>query len=141
MTIKVRNENGKVSVYSPYHPDFVAAARKLNGKWSSPYWSFDSRDEERVRNVCFKVYGTDGSEVETTDIKVQITRSSSNPLFAYGRMVVERRGRNSRVTLGDGVVILDGDFPASCGSSRYPSLTNGEPVTLEVRDVPISLVE
>lgn len=141
MTIKIRNDGGKVSVHSPYHPDFVTAARKLNGKWNSPYWNFDSRDEQRVREACFKVYGTDGGEVETVDIRMQVTRSSDNPLFAYGRMIVERRGRDTRVNLGDGVVILDGDFPRSCGSTKYPSLTNGEPVTVEVRDVPVSLVE
>lgn len=141
MTVQIKNDGGKVSVLSPYHPDFVAAARRLNGKWNSPYWNFDIRDEQRVRDACLRVYGTDGSKVETVDIKMEVTQSSNNPLFAYGRMVVERRGRDSRVSLGDGVVILEGNFPSSCGSSKYPALTNGEPVVLEIRDVPVSLVK
>ena len=36
------------------------------------------------------------------------------------------------------VVIIDGEFPASAGSVRYPAVIRGSrTVTIEVRDVPV----
>ena len=139
--MKIETISKKTSVRSPYHPDFVAGARKLNGKWNAGQWDFDYRDEQRVRDLMFAVYGTDGSEVPVRDVQVEITSSTPNPYFAYGREIVVRKGRDSRVILGDGVVVLDGDFPSSCGSSKYPALLRDGTVTLEVRDVPTSLIE
>lgn len=135
---------GKLAVSSPYTPDFVAASRKLNGKWYGPnrVWLFDPRDEERVRAAMVSIYGTDGSFVpETTTVTVIIDHSTDNPFFAYGREIAHRFGRDSYVKLGDGVVIIDGDFPKSCGSRRNPGLVSNGTVTLEVRDVPVSLVK
>ena len=139
--MKIITEGKKTSVSSPYHPDFVAGARKLNGKWNANRWEFDSRDEQRVRDLMLAVYGTDGSKVPTKDIQIEITAHTNNPYFAYGREIVARKTRDSRVILGDGVVVLDGDFPSSCGSSKYPALLRDGTVTLEVCDVPVSLIK
>jgi len=138
--MKITTENNKLVVRSPYHPDFVTGARKLNGKWNDVAWLFDTRDEQRVRSLMVKVYGTDGSPVETKDITVIVNAHTNNPYFDYGRMIVERRGRDASVKLGDGVVILEGDFPRSCGSMKYPGLLSNGEVTLEVRDVPVTLL-
>jgi len=40
-----------------YHPDFVAAAKRLNGRFVDGKWRFDARDEERVRFACTQVWG------------------------------------------------------------------------------------
>lgn len=134
--------NKKLAVSSPYHPAFVEGARGLNGKWNAGQWEFDPRDEDRVRKLMVKVYGTDGSDnPELTDLTVVIDAHTPNPFFAYGREVVARKGRDSRVTLGDGVIVIEGKFPASCGSMKYPGLLSNGTVTLEVRDVPVRLVK
>jgi len=134
--------NKKLAVVSPYHPAFVEGARLLNGKWNAGQWEFDPRDEARVRKLMVKVYGTDGSDnPELTDVTVVLDAHTKNPFFAYGREVAVRKGRDSRVTLGYGVIVIDGKFPASCGSARYPGLISDGTVTLEVRDVPVCLVK
>lgn len=133
--------NKKLAVVSPYHPRFVEGARRLNGKWNAGQWEFDLRDNQRVRKLMVEVYGTDGSDnPELTDVTMTIDARTPNPFFAYGREVAVRKGRDSRVTLGDGVIVIDGKFPASCGSSKYPGLLSNGTVTLEVRDIPVCLV-
>lgn len=133
--------NKKLAVASPYHPAFVEGARGLNGKWNAGQWEFDTRDEARVRKLMVNVYGTDGSDnPELTDLTVVIDAHTPNPFFAYGREVAVRKGRDSRVTLGAGVIVTDGKFPASCGSSKRPGLLSNGTVTLEVRDIPVCLV-
>ena len=57
-------------------------------------------------------------------------------------MLCERRGRDERVKLGDGVVIVEGSFAGSGGSRANPKLiTDDRAVVLEVRDVPECLVD
>ena len=134
--------NNKLAVSGPFHPDFVEGARGLNGKWNAGQWEFDARDEARVRKLMVKVYGTDGSDnPELTDVTVVLDAHTKNPFFAYGREVAVRKGRDSRVTLDYGVIVIDGKFPASCGSAKYPGLISNGTVTLEVRDVPACLVK
>jgi hypothetical protein len=142
--IRITHRNGSVDVDSPYHPDFVKAARRLNGKFGGGVWTFDGRDTERICEALIEVYGTDGSmPVEVVDIEVVITGNNGGDtsLFALGRQIAQRRGRDTRVQLGDGVVIVEGGFPASAGSAKYPRLVSNGPVKVLVRDVPRILAE
>lgn len=133
----------RLAVKSPYYPPFTDEARKLNGKWNAGQWEFDPRDEQRVKAALVRSYGTDGTLVpELTTVTVEITRSTPNPYFAYGREIANRRGRDGYPRLGEGVVVIEGDFDNSAGSRANPSLVTGysQVVRLEVRDVPVSLV-
>jgi hypothetical protein len=60
----VEEEDGRIAVSSPYHPDFPARARSLGGVWDAArrVWVFDSADHDRVRSLCCEIYGTDGLE-------------------------------------------------------------------------------
>ena len=59
-------------------------------------------------------------------------------MFFVGRCICWRRGRDLPVRLAEDVVIIDGEFPASAGSVRYPAVIRGSwKVTIEVRDVPV----
>lgn len=53
----------QVKCESPFHPAFPEAARQLGGKWNPVQvaWFFDIRDEDRVRQLCRDLFGTDGS--------------------------------------------------------------------------------
>lgn len=143
----VKDKSGQyIMAITPYHPDLVKECRALNGKWQSgnSAWVFDVRDEDRVRQMVSSVFGTDGSEpVEVVDVHVVITgdNGGDKDLFALGRKIAERRGRDARVQLGDGVTVVDGRFPASAGSAKYPRLVLSNPVTVLVRDVPAHLAQ
>jgi DNA repair protein RadC len=60
----VEEEDGRIAVSSPYHPNFPARARSLGGVWDAArrVWVFDSADHERVRLLCREIYGADGQE-------------------------------------------------------------------------------
>jgi len=153
MTVKVFESNGKAVLDSPYHPDLPHKAKSLGGRFngSDKSWSFDARDIERVRDMARAVYGTidgdDTSNLVTVRVQINNNRDATNPLWMFGRLIAERRYRDSDVRFGDGVVVTDGHFAPSGGSSKYPSLfgnssfTQPDTVTVEVRDVPRSLID
>jgi len=60
----VEEEDGRIAVSSPYHPNFPARARTLGGIWDTArrVWVFDAADNDRVRSLCREIYGTDGRE-------------------------------------------------------------------------------
>ena len=146
MSVTVTTENGKTSVTSPYDTEFVAKAKTIGGKWDGPSkaWTFDARDEQRVRDLCRKVYGTDGNPVEAGDLVTVRVRladhelsSSEGPYAKFaGRRIAERPGRDSAVRLAANVVLIEGKLASSGGSMRYPTIGANENVIVEVRDIP-----
>jgi excisionase family DNA binding protein len=146
MSVTVTTENGKTSVTSPYDTEFVAKAKTIGGKWDGPSkaWKFDSRDEQRVRDLCREIYGTDGNPVETGDLVTVRVRLAEHEVTARdgafakfaGRRIAERPGRDSTVRLAANVVLIDGKLPSTGGSMRYPVIDAGDDVVVEVRDIP-----
>jgi hypothetical protein len=143
--ISVETDGDKVLTHTPYHPGFVAGAKKLNGKWNSATktWAFDARDEANVRKLCMDVYGTDGEEGadDLVDLRVPLLENDlwrEQTLYLGGRQIAHRQGRDDPVRLGDGVVVVEGAFPASGGSRKSPELANQlrDPLVVEIRDLP-----
>lgn len=138
-------DNGRIALQSPYHPDIPSRAKNIGGRWNSTrkQWTFDARDESAVRDLAREIYGTDGSQAaDLVTIRVGVDRDadSSDTWFAYGRQIAHRRGRDEQVRLGEGVVIVEGGFPRSGGSVKYPQLRAESGTVLEIRDVPRTLV-
>src|SRR5437667_6547544 len=54
-------QDGRLTVSSPYHPDFPARARALGGRWDAGrhVWVFDASDQDRVTTLCHEIYGTE----------------------------------------------------------------------------------
>ncbi len=135
-------EDGKFTVQSPYYPDFVEDAKALNGRWSDGRWRFDARLESRVRALCLKHYGDDGSgEVPTVDVELHLDKisTSGQELALLGRILCKRRARDEAVRLGEGVAILAGGFSGAGGSARYPQISPLPGTVLQVFDVPLEL--
>ncbi len=63
MPLSIVEEDGRIAVTSPYHPNFPARARVLGGTWDAArrVWLFDLSDRERVRTLCSEIYGPDGT--------------------------------------------------------------------------------
>ena len=62
-------------------------------------------------------------------------------LWMFGRQVASRRSRDDRVRLGEGAIVVQGGFPNSGGSGRYPMLEVFVGTVLEIRDVSRALAE
>jgi len=158
--IKSAGGGSKIIVYSPYNPEFVKKARKLGGKWSTirvkrepkfhgdqdydlkQGWIFDARNEEFIRAILVEAYGHDGSPTKVADITYTVEPSDvdDKKLHLFGRLLLERRYRDYNVSPGEGVVIIDDQFPSSGGSQKYPRI-DGAGSKLLIRDVPVSLIE
>lgn len=136
---------GRLAVTTPYSADFVAAAKRLGGRWApkSHAWTFDLRDRERVEDIlaqCFGWVSQPSGELATVRVVVDDGAGNVPEVRFAGRPICWRRGRDESVRLGDNVVIVDGRFPGSGGSARRPlviSAPSDTEVTLEIRDIPV----
>ena len=133
----------KVAVRTPFNPDFVKGAKRLGGKWSgeSKAWLFDARDRCRVEDLLATCYGYSAApsgELATVRIVLNEDNAGEREVYFAGRSICSRRYRDTPVKTADNVIIIDGEFPASGGSVRYPAvISGGRTVTIEVRDVPV----
>jgi len=137
---------GKVLVFSPYHPDFPPKARRLGGQWKNQVWVFDIRVAEEVKQAVIDVYGFVEYPVEVTDVNILLDRlpkekTQDSELWLMGRLIAKRPARDARVRLGKGVIIIAGGFPPRGGSRRYPALCPLPGTVLCVFDVPVRLYE
>jgi len=143
MIIKIETNETNISVTSDYNTDFVDAARNLGGKWSSPAWVFDIRDEAAVRAACLKSYGTDGVKTDQVDVRITIKDSiavEKKAITIFGKVVARAFGRDSGAKTGDGIVIEEGKF-GSGGSAKNWDTTAQAGTTFIMRDISKSLVE
>jgi len=64
MAVSIVEQDGRIVVGSPYHPNFPARARLLGGDWDAArhVWVFDAGEENRARSLCREIYGTDGAD-------------------------------------------------------------------------------
>jgi len=139
MNVTITVNEKHIQVVSPYNPDFPGKARALGGKWKSPAWVFDIRDEERVRDLCRDVYGEDGRmPVDTVTIRCTATRrraEGTGGIFLGGRQLAYATGRDSGARLGGGVIVLEGAFNSG-GSVKNWVTQCAEGTVFEVRDLP-----
>ena len=96
MPLSIVEEDGRIAVTSPYHPNFPARARVLGGTWDPArrVWLFDAGDRERVRTLCSEIYGPDGNAYGTLP-----NASGSGPRnqFSEGAVVPHYYGHRNRL--------------------------------------------
>lgn len=142
-TVKIYTDSGRVYCTTPFHPDFAAAARDIGGSWDSlsRNWNFDARDEQRVRDLCMDIWGSDGSPCELVTLrcvagKIFDAAGTDCELYLAGRFVARVAGKTDvRAKLGGGVVMTSGRFRGS-GSLKNPYIAWEAGTTFELRDVP-----
>lgn len=150
MSVIILVSGSKVTASSPYNPELPSSAKALGGRWDAAarVWTFDARDEQRVRELYRTVYGTDGTASDVVTIRATaaaLARATSGQwrattVFLAGREVAHVRGRDSGATLGEGVVVVEG-WVSSGGSVKNPRVDWGKSTVLEIRDVPRGLAE
>lgn len=145
MDVKIETEGDNLYLTSPYNPDLNPQVKQIGGKWdpATKRWGFDVRDEQRVRDICRSLYGTDGSREQDGDLVTVRVRLADHEGSKYdnhvsfaGRRIAERPGRDAPVRLAANVVVVEGTLPGSGGSMRYPNVDAGQAVVVEVRDLP-----
>jgi hypothetical protein len=139
----VNMEDGtqKVKLEAPYSPSLPTKAKKIGGNFSydTKAWYFNLRDEEKVRKLAIDMYGTDGeTQAELVDIQLKLNGSIGHrgSLWLQGKLICERRERDTLVRLGHGVIMISGGFPSWGGSRKFPELKPEDNTVLEIRDLP-----
>ena len=103
----------------------------------------EARLESKVRALCLKWYGTDGTGVdELVDIRLTFLTSvltCKGPVTAFGRILGLAKGRYSGAQLGTGVVIESGNIISSGSHSNWETRIESGTVVL-LLDVPKALV-
>lgn len=143
MSVTVTRNDTIIRVQSPYNSEFVRDAKRLGGKWRDKQWVFDARDESRVRDLCRRVYGTDGTVSDTVTLRVEWREADAvtcGAITVGGRTIARAIGRDSGARLGDGVVLLNGEF-RSGGSTHNWSTTVDAGTVVLVRDFSRTLAE
>lgn len=152
-TVTITNDGTTVTLQAPYSADLPARAKAAGGRFqaATKSWLFDVRDAATVAAIARDIYGTDGSDadeapvtIRVTDLKGMVDHHDFREAHLLGRTLARRRTRGAAVQLGDGVVVVAGEFPATAGSQKWPALTQDiycAGITLEVRDLPRSAAE
>lgn len=136
--VHLERKGDALAAHTPFHGDFVRGARKLAGRWRGGAWVFPASQEDRVKGLCRKVFGTDGDPVETVTLRVEFhdrVTAECGSVFLAGRLVARATGRDSGAKLGEGVVLLEGGIGSGGSRQRWTTEIDADTV-IEILDVP-----
>lgn len=143
LRVRVEAKGEQLHVRSPYNKVFVAGARNLGGQWAEPDWVFDPRNERLVRELCQRVYGTDGESVpDTVSVEIEWSEKDHEDQAGFvccGRVIAAASGRDSGAKLGAGVVVLNGRFNSGGSMKNWTTTCEGGTKVL-LHDIPRGLL-
>ena len=138
--VRVETAGTSIEARSPYNPSFVDGARALGGKFDrgEKVWRFDARSEQAVRDLCRKVYGTDGEDEDLVTVEITFAATYGawqDGYYFAGRQLARAWGRDSGARIGEGVVFLEGK-PTSGGSMKNWETVIGRGSVVRIYDLP-----
>jgi len=142
---KIETTDSQIIVTGDYNSAFVTKAQSLSGKWVSPSWFFDIRDEAAVRAASLECYGTDGGVADLVDVQITIPTyahgmGSCKPIELFGRSIARAFGRDSGAKLGTGIVLVEGGFTSGGSMKNWCTDVKDNTVVI-MRDVSRKLFE
>ena len=138
-------DTGTAIVSCPRHPAFLSFAHNHSATWlpASKAWRFDLRSLPELKQLLVKLYGTAGNDVPTADIRVTaraLVRATRTGIFLLGREAIRAFSRDSGVRPGPGTIILEGNADSGGSAANWQTIVHPG-TTLELRDVPVTLIE
>src|SRR4051812_8798283 len=98
--VTITTDSGVVALQAPYNPDLPARAKDLGGRFrpGDKAWTFDPRDEQRVRDLARDLFGTDGADDDRPTVTVRVPLAGfdgwGSTVTLAGREIVRRPGRD-----------------------------------------------
>lgn len=139
--IEITTADGRTVVRSPYNPNFVRDARPLGGVWNDlcNEWLFPADREKYIRELCKRVYRTDGTDPYVT-MRITIAKEGGwsvrcGAIYVVGRQIARAWGRDSGARAGAGVIFVSGR-PTSGGSQKNWYTEIDGPAVIDVLDMP-----
>lgn len=144
--LKIIKDNDVIKVKSSYNERFVKLSKALGGKWASPYWCFASENEEKVRELCLKIYGDNGLNFEKVDLTIDLNVAEKlyfdNAIKIGDVILCERVCNEWNVKFADNVIVIEGEFCSRGGSAKHPRVTwNSDEMKIKVKGFPKELFE
>jgi hypothetical protein len=114
--IDISARDGKIAVVGPFSTENNTNWRELGGKFSGGAWLLP--DNKTTRETLVELFG---AKSELVEVEVPASRARGDAIVQIGGYVLaQRRDRDSRVCMPDGVSLLRGRFSASGGSRKSP---------------------
>lgn len=138
--------NGKISVETPYNPEFVSRIKKAGGRWNAgnKTWETDERSTDAVRAIMRDVYGMDDMPQELVMVRVNVGEKTISeyrgPVVIFGRTIASAYGRDSGAKVGTGVCFDAGGCDSGGSVKNWYSVIGANSV-FTVYDVPRRAVE
>ena len=140
MIKELKHESGKIFVKAEYNQEFIAKAKTISGTWSEPYWVFPENNEDVLRELCLKCYGTYGDEEDTLTILADLEECP----YSYNRKSIvlgsvplaTRYARDKSVVTAPNVCVVEGEFEPRGGSVNRPEVTWDGHVVLRIEKFP-----
>lgn len=144
--VKITDDGRTLMVNVEYSSSFVNRAKRLGGRWNprTRTWDFVAEKKELVMKALLAVYGTDGEsppETVTVDIDMDNYGDVAQSFERFGRVLLNRPGRDQAVRIHSSVAVISGGFPPWGGSVRYPVIKEYSGTVLRVFNVPKPLAE
>lgn len=121
-------KDDKIYLKFGYNPTFSNALKKYCGaKWQSETkeWVFENRFEDKSNDLLLLYYGFSYRSDEKIRVEFKPTDfydTNSGIVKIKNLAMVWRDSRDSDISLRSNTVIINGNFPNSGGSMRYPSV-------------------
>lgn len=147
LSVRLWWEEGQFRVQCPYHLWFLReTVCRLRATWrkGDRSWAFNATHETSVRTEILRLFGTDGTvPIPTSDAIVTLggpdgISQATQEVVVFGRTLVSRALRDSRVSLWKNVSLMSGpSFAGEGGSRKYPEVGTDHVVReLQVHSVP-----
>lgn len=141
--MKIKIEDGKAHVYTPYHTDFVSKIKKIgSAKWDSydRCWIVDETEVDVVRGIMEEIWGESDipSASEKVAIKVTFNEEASSwrdSVYLFGIVVARATGRDSGARIGHNATLISGDIGSGGSRSNWETIIKKDTV-IKLRNVP-----
>jgi hypothetical protein len=150
----IKKEKGKMGLISPYNSDLVYfIKRNLRGKWEDPYWIFNEKDIEKVKEKVSEIFFVDFIEDTVTVSKelVDIIVNTSmyhkkivpidDNFIIFGTTLIRKYERDTFPKIDENVIVLEGSIPSHGGSRANPRINPSSDCVLVIREIPVSIVK
>ena len=117
MQAHIEAVDGKIKITAPYSELNNESWRTLGGKLSSGSWLIP--DNDTSRKVIAELFGTKSNDVEVF-IPYDMIKIDGSIIQFKGYVLAQRRFRDSKVRMPDGVSLAQGKFTSSGGSVKNP---------------------
>jgi hypothetical protein len=118
MQVNIQTGQGSIVICGPYSESNNKQWRELGGKFSPNGGAWIIPDNDTSRETVAKMFGAKSEEV---DVLVPASAVSDGSIIQIGGYVIaQRRMRDARVQMPDGVSLAAGSFRSSGGSVKNP---------------------